>query len=898
MNSEKSKKTSPVDGDAFDDDEDDFESDGSFELDRTVLNPAEDPEAGAGYLEPDLTEFFPDVSVAETQSDKDPLPSDVSISSVLQSDDSVKIAEFKDWYGKATKERHRIYTQIGKISKRVRDVIDVEELKTLLSCCEQSKIRLANLNSAISVIPQTRGQKASYTRFMNTLHGHTVDMRRNIEKFLDKEIRLRDKATDNKDQDLLNKQQELEAALAKIADLELHGDQQHQKPSTGAIPKGVSNPSSDLFSLRRGTVENSVFIPNPTNPLRSGPSRGGGRSRGGASRHTWGDTGTDSESDTVSGDRFERLLSTLERAFSKKPDKPDYHGLEKCKLEPFNGEMELFQFWKKKFILAHENRNISQKDLAMRMFGLLRGEPRKIVESQLTGSWTDETFEGMVNILEALYGEEFNEDGLVIKRLNTSPPLSDMSLKLLIEFYQTITMQVSYYETRDQTALTNCSSHLFHQLRSKMVAFVYQKFRDWLEDRERERCVLSLQAWVLERIKSAKEADVLALKIPKQNRRGLFHIEKCEELSGEDSDDDGYVFLTGKSEGKNVSFEIPKKEFFSAGKFSRSRSPNRQNSRSNSPKRPILKPQIDFKSSKCPICLYEDHELAFCPKFKSLTVKQRYSVVRKSGTCFHCLQRGHAISNCPNDKGKVCGVNDCPKYNHPLLHADKTVGGICLTQWNSFVHGDLEWTEDDAKQFHGSCFLLAKPGARSILTVVCKIGNKKGRRSLKTVALLDSCSSMTCIDEDVARKLGLKKRSLPRTESIKVVSAKIDFVTTLVEVPVISMDGLTSMVILASTMKDMTKGTGIVDWSKDKLKFDHLKNLPFEPLPENPTVTLLIGTDNVDLLAPEESRKGEKGEPIAVLTPLGWTCFGSSSKSKFNTEALFESMFVSKLTKK
>jgi hypothetical protein len=157
---------------------------------------------------------------------------------------------------------------------------------------------------------------------------------------------------------------------------------------------------------------------------------------------------------------------------------------------------------------------------------------------------------------------------------------------------------------------------------------------------------------------------------------------------------------------------------------------------------------------------------------------------------------------------------------------------------------------------------------------------------------------MTCIDEDVARKLGLKKRSLPRTESIKVVSAKIDFVTTLVEVPVISMDGLTSMVILASTMKDMTKGTGIVDWSKDKLKFDHLKNLPFEPLPENPTVTLLIGTDNVDLLAPEESRKGEKGEPIAVLTPLGWTCFGSSSKSKFNTEALFESMFASKLTKK
>ncbi len=50
----------------------------------TTVPASDDEEAGAGYLEPDLTEFFPDVSVAETQSDKDPLPSDVSISSVLQ----------------------------------------------------------------------------------------------------------------------------------------------------------------------------------------------------------------------------------------------------------------------------------------------------------------------------------------------------------------------------------------------------------------------------------------------------------------------------------------------------------------------------------------------------------------------------------------------------------------------------------------------------------------------------------------------------------------------------------------------------------------------------------------------------------------------------------------------
>ena len=905
MNDEKSKEDSLSGFDDFDDDD----TNSPFELDSSVLNPAEVPEAGAAYLEADLTLFFPNVPDQKEQSVKDPLPSDETITAICQSNDPVKIGEFKDWYGKATKERRRIFSQISKINKKIPSVTEVDELKSFLSCCEQSKIRLANLNSAISVVVQTKGQKSSYTRFMNTLHGHTVDMRHTIEKFLEQEIRYRDQATANKDQDLLNKQQELEDALAKIADLDLQNKRKTDQPSTDALPKGVSNPSSDLFNLKRGTVEEGIFIPNPANP-RSGPSRGGGGSRGGATfRHGWGDTGDDPDPETVSGDRFERLLTSLELAFSKKPTKPDYHGLEKCKLDTFNGEMELFQFWKKKFVLAHENRNISPKDLAMRMFSLLRGEPRKIVESQLTGSWTDDTFDGMVNILEALYGEEFNEDGLVIKRLNTSPPLSDMSLKLLVEFYQTITMQVSYYETRDPTALKNSSSHLFHQLRSKMVAFVYQKFRDWLEDREQERSVLSLQAWVLERIKSAKEADVLALKLPKQGKRSTFHIDKCEEMSGEDSDSDGYVFLTGKSEGKNVSFEIPKKEFFSAGKFARSRSPNRQSRNSSqnstrssphvSPNRSSSKTMFDFKSNKCPICLYDTHELAVCPKFKSLSVKQRYAVVRKSGTCYHCLQRGHSIGTCPNDKGKNCGVNDCPKYEHRMLHADKTVGGVYLLEWNTFVNGELDWTEDEAKKFHSSCHYLARPGANSLLSIVCNIGNRKGRKSLKTVALLDSCSSITLIDEEVAKRLGLKKRSAKMTQSINVVRSKSTFDTCQVEVPVASVDGLTSFIILAFTMKDLTRNTGIVDWSTEKMKFEHLREIPFEPLPENPTAHLLIGTDNSDLLAPEDTRKGKKGEPIAMSTPLGWTCYGSSSKSKFSdTEAEFEAMFASKLLKK
>ena len=41
-----------------------------------------------------------------------------------------------------------------------------------------------------------------------------------------------------------------------------------------------------------------------------------------------------------------------------------------------------------------------------------------------------------------------------------------------------------------------------------------------------------------------------------------------------------------------------------------------------------------------------------------------------------------------------------------------------------------------------------------------------------------------------------------------------------------------------------------------------------------PIVDLLIGVDQADLLYSLEDVRGKAGEPIARLTPLGWTCIG------------------------
>lgn len=67
----------------------------------------------------------------------------------------------------------------------------------------------------------------------------------------------------------------------------------------------------------------------------------------------------------------------------------------------------------------------------------------------------------------------------------------------------------------------------------------------------------------------------------------------------------------------------------------------------------------------------------------------------------------------------------------------------------------------------------------------------------------------------------------------------------------------------------------VVDWNKFKKQWPHLKNIDFLSSPKRPIVDMLIGLECADLLYAIEEVRGRPGEPIARLTPLGWTCIGN-----------------------
>jgi hypothetical protein len=144
--------------------------------------------------------------------------------------------------------------------------------------------------------------------------------------------------------------------------------------------------------------------------------------------------------------------------------------------------------------------------------------------------------------------------------------------------------------------------------------------------------------------------------------------------------------------------------------------------------------------------------------------------------------------------------------------------------------------------------------------------------------MLDSGSNTTCIDEELAKKLKLQVRCGPVDRTIHLLDCKTKIKSYLVEVQLTSSDGLVSLTITAWTVKDLTKNTGVVDWSVEKKNFPHLKDIPFPPLPKAAVIQLLIGTDNVSLFTPDTPVKSEDGKgPIAYKIPLGWTCLGPST---------------------
>jgi hypothetical protein len=387
----------------------------------------------------------------------------------------------------------------------------------------------------------------------------------------------------------------------------------------------------------------------------------------------------------------------------------------------------------------------------------------------------------------------------------------------------------------------------------------------------KKNCFASILEWLEQKFKVAQITERQFCQ-PSTSRFSSTtnHLFEEDEASGSEADADG-------SEEVSLLDKLESRTFFtqdSAGKY------KPVNFRKFAPKsfadrKPGFASANKFPSkvmNGCPVCKVP-HDLTVCQKFKNMSIKERYFILFRDKICFHCLLGIHAAKDCKTKDGKLCGVSDCPRYHHPLLHRDPREGNFIEDDMRELTPAEIE---------AGSILHVSAPGTISIQTLVCEIAGPNVQR-IKTVALIDTGSNVTCIDANLAKELKFPIRAVQRDRIVHLVDrvVKVEGESYLVEFMISAVDDLVSQTLYAWTVPDLAAKTGVVDWSERKKDFPHLKDVDFPSLPENPKIQILIGIDNPHLFVPKKvvSNKARLLDPVAFRTPLGWTCIGRSKEA-------------------
>jgi len=73
-------------------------------------------------------------------------------------------------------------------------------------------------------------------------------------------------------------------------------------------------------------------------------------------------------------------------------------------------------------------------------------------------------------------------------------------------------------------------------------------------------------------------------------------------------------------------------------------------------------------------------------------------------------------------------------------------------------------------------------------------------------------------------------------------------------------------------IKQISTGITVCEWEKFKQNWDHLRDIPFHAVGRNDGIDILIGANFIRLHRAIREVRGNGNDPVARLTPLGWTC--------------------------
>lgn len=263
--------------------------------------------------------------------------------------------------------------------------------------------------------------------------------------------------------------------------------------------------------------------------------------------------------------------------------------------------------------------------------------------------------------------------------------------------------------------------------------------------------------------------------------------------------------------------------------------------------------ETERRDYKCGCCLGTCTDLASCEKFTAMNLNDRNKLVRKLRLCYNCLKGKHVSKTCR--KPQACTVPDCKWKHHILLHS-----------W-------VNESDHTAIQRSVSCAATNASISKNCLGIIPVVVKGGSGNSCQTYALLDDGADKSLCDERLLHALNVASR--PVTFKISTVSStgstnhgqEVDLQVQQVN----GKDRVTLRNVWS--VKRLPISTQSTAVNADVKKLPYLTDIDI-PRIDTKDVMLLIGTDSPDAHIPLEVRSGNRDQPYAIRTRLGWAIRG------------------------
>ena len=510
--------------------------------------------------------------------------------------------------------------------------------------------------------------------------------------------------------------------------------------------------------------------------------------------------------------------------------------LKKVQIPVFTGDKRKYQSWKAAFIACIDNAPATGDYKLLQLRQYLSGEALQVIENL---GHSAKAYVAAKERLERKYGGNRRQTAIYLQELDQFQQVRPGSAMDLEKFADLLDIAIINLQEigRNQDLGDGL---LYAKLQQKLPETMLARYHRWIYENNKQESVFVLRTWVVQ------ESEFMTIASETVN---------------------GFTVKTARDTSSNSAEKYGNQHSF----FGETTASCRK------------------QTLSCNVCgENENHCILSCSGFLQKSVPDRWNTAKQCRLCFRCLEVGHCGKFCP--RSRQCGINGCQKLHHQLLHKLKTTRPqlnihvaekLCMSRTESNVekdsHRDVASFIDNGRSpvTEGKDHPISKITKRTITGLrTVPVLLKNGDRCVKVNALLDDASTQTYVNKDVAAVLGISGK--PESVTVNVLNGQAKtFTSNPITVELGSVDGDVSITTSAYTANRVTGNMAVIDWNQFKLEWPHLRNIAF-PLPATrPIVDVLIGIDCAELHCALQEVRGRPGEPVARLTPLGWTCISN-----------------------